>query len=90
MSLSGDFHGVQSLPPARGLRPSVERFIQHDEPLNGVADTPQLHAQQLGALADRTSHNAACMTLYLGKLALMLPHVRLRHSIRISRSVESL
>src|SRR5579884_1594665 len=34
--------------------------------------TPQVHAGQLAALADRSSHNAACMTLYFGKVALML------------------
>ncbi len=34
--------------------------------------TPQVHARQLAALADRSSANAAYMTLYLGKIALML------------------
>jgi hypothetical protein len=34
--------------------------------------TPQVHARQLGALADSSSPEAACMTLYLGKVALML------------------
>jgi hypothetical protein len=34
--------------------------------------TPQVHAQQLAALADATKHKAACMVLYLGKLALIL------------------
>jgi hypothetical protein len=34
--------------------------------------TPQVHARQLAALADPSSHNAACMTLYLGKIALIL------------------
>ncbi|MHB1424701.1 MAG: hypothetical protein ACYC3I_16145 [Gemmataceae bacterium] len=34
--------------------------------------TPEVHARQLAALADRSNRNAECMTLYLGKLALML------------------
>lgn len=34
--------------------------------------TPQMHAVQLDKLADRQAKNAACMTLYLGKLAFEL------------------
>ncbi len=34
--------------------------------------TPQVHARQLATLADCSNYNAACVTLYLGKVALML------------------
>lgn len=40
--------------------------------INLQPPTPQEHARQLSALADRSNRNAACMTLYLGKVALML------------------
>jgi hypothetical protein len=47
--------------------------------------TPQEHARQLAALADRSKHNAACMTLYLGKIALMLRNAVEHGTDRVGR-----
>jgi hypothetical protein len=47
--------------------------------------TPQIHARQLAVLADRSSDSAACMTLYLGKIALMLRNAVEHGTDRVGR-----
>lgn len=47
--------------------------------------TPQEQARQLVAVADRSNQSAACMTLYLGKIALMLRNAVEHGSDRVVR-----
>jgi hypothetical protein len=69
-------NGTNPIGLARLLDDIVKR-ITYAEEVRGLSidlspRDPQAHAEQLAALADCNNRNAACMTLYLGKIALML------------------
>jgi len=74
---AADHENAQPTAPVdlAGLLDGIMTRMASAEELAGVSVNlqrkPHAHALQLGALADR-NEKAACMTLYLGKIALML------------------